>query len=80
MFVTHDLEEAIALADRVVIMSAGPSAGIIGDYPIALARPRDIAEIKLEPAFHAIHREIWNALKAEVMKGYRQSANAGAAT
>jgi NitT/TauT family transport system ATP-binding protein len=72
MFVTHDLEEAIALADRVVIMSAGPSARIIGDYAIPLARPRDIAEIKHEPEFGKIHREIWSALKAEVLKGYSQ--------
>jgi len=72
MFVTHDLEEAIALADRVVIMSAGPAASIIGDYPINLTRPRDISEIKLEPEFHKIHREIWAALKAEVLKGYSQ--------
>ena len=70
MFVTHDLEEAIALADRVVIMSAGPAARIIGDYTIPLGRPRDISEIKLEPEFHAIHREIWNTLKAEVIKTY----------
>ena len=70
MFVTHDLEEAIALADRVVIMSAGPESRIIGSYPIPLARPRDIAEIKLDPQFHAIHREIWNTLKAEVIKTY----------
>ena len=70
LFVTHDLEEAIALADRVVIMSAGPESRIIGNYPIPLARPRDIAEIKLEPQFHAIHREIWNTLKAEVIKTY----------
>src|SRR5258706_5736546 len=40
LFVTHDLEEAIALADRVVIMSAGPSARIIGDWRVLLARPR----------------------------------------
>ena len=73
MFVTHDLEEAIALADRVVIMSAGPNARIIGDYPIPLARPRDVADIKLDALFHDIHREIWHALKAEVMKGYQQS-------
>ncbi len=73
LFVTHDLEEAIALSDRVVIMSAGPAARIIGDFKVGLARPRDIAEIKLEEAFHALHREIWHLLKAEVLKGYAQT-------
>jgi NitT/TauT family transport system ATP-binding protein len=73
LFVTHDLEEAIALADRVVIMSAGPSARIIGDWRVTLVRPRDITEVRLSKAFHALHREIWNVLKDEVMKGYAQS-------
>jgi sulfonate transport system ATP-binding protein len=73
LFVTHDLEEAIALADRVVIMSAGPSARIIGDWRVPLARPRDIFEVRLDKEFHALHREIWAVLKSEVMKGYAQS-------
>ena len=73
LFVTHDLEEAIALSDRVVIMSAGPSARIIGDWRVKLSRPRDIAEIKLDPAFHDLHREIWQMLKSEVIKGYAQA-------
>jgi NitT/TauT family transport system ATP-binding protein len=73
MFVTHDLEEAIALSDRVVIMSAGPAARIIGDWRVPLARPRDISEVKLDPAFHRLHREIWQTLKDEVMKGYAQT-------
>jgi NitT/TauT family transport system ATP-binding protein len=73
MFVTHDLEEAIALSDRVVIMSAGPAARIIGNWKVPLARPRDIGEVKLERAFHELHREIWEALKDEVMKGYAQT-------
>src|SRR6476660_1473388 len=73
LFVTHDLEEAIALSDRVVIMSAGPAARIIGDWRVPLARPRDIAEIKLDHAFHELHRDIWQTLKAEVMKGYAQT-------
>lgn len=72
MFITHDLEEAIALADRVVVMSAGPSAGIVADYPVHLARPRDIAEIRLEPAFHEIQKEIWASLRIEVQKAYAQ--------
>ena len=73
LFVTHDLEEAIALSDRVVIMSAGPAARIMGDWRVPLSRPRDIAEIKLDPAFHELHREIWQTLKSEVLKGYAQT-------
>ena len=73
LFVTHDLEEAIALSDRVVIMSAGPAAHIMGDWRVPLSRPRDIAEIKLDPAFHELHREIWQTLKSEVLKGYAQT-------
>ena len=73
LFVTHDLEEAIALADRVVIMSAGPSARIIGDWKVPLPRPRDISEVRMEKEFHTLHREIWSVLKDEVLKGYAQS-------
>jgi NitT/TauT family transport system ATP-binding protein len=76
LFVTHDLEEAIALADRVVIMSAGPSARIIGDWRVPLARPRDIFEARLDKEFHSLHREIWSVLKEEVLKGYAQSGTA----
>ena len=73
LFVTHDLEEAIALSDRVVIMSAGPSSRIIGDWRVGLPRPRDIMEVRLTKEFHALHREIWRVLKDEVLKGYAQS-------
>jgi NitT/TauT family transport system ATP-binding protein len=76
LFVTHDLEEAIALADRVVIMSAGPSSRIIGDWKVTLPRPRDNFEVRLTHEFHALHREIWSVLRDEVMKGYQQSADA----
>lgn len=74
LFVTHDLEEAIALADRVVIMSAGPASRIIGNWPVPIARPRDISEIRHERSFLDLHREIWSVLKDEVLKGYAQSA------
>jgi NitT/TauT family transport system ATP-binding protein len=72
LFVTHDLEEAIALADRVVVMSAGPAARIIGEFPVTLPRPRDIAEVRLEQAFHHIYKEIWASLRTEVQKAYAQ--------
>jgi NitT/TauT family transport system ATP-binding protein len=73
LFVTHDLEEAIALSDRVVIMSAGPGARIIGDWRVPLPRPRDTAEVKLDRVFSDLHREIWGVLKSEVVKGYAQT-------
>jgi NitT/TauT family transport system ATP-binding protein len=76
LFVTHDLEEAIALADRVVIMSAGPSARIIGDWQVQIPRPRDIFEVRLDKEFHSLHREIWSVLRDEVLKGYAQSSQA----
>src|SRR6202011_1199068 len=65
LFVTHDLEAAIVLADRVVIMSPGPAARIIGDWAVALSRPRDIAEVRHEKSFQDLHRDIWAVLKAE---------------
>ena len=76
LFVTHDLEEAIALSDRVVIMSAGPAARIIGDWRVPLVRPRDTSEVKLDPVFHELPRDIWQTLKAEVLKGYARSEGA----
>ena len=72
VFITHDLEEAIALSDRVVVLSAGPETRPIGEYLIDLPRPRDVAEIRLTPRFIELHTEIWRAMKAEVLKGYEQ--------
>ncbi len=80
LFVTHDLEEAIALSDRVVIMSAGPAAHVIGDWKIPLPRPRDIAEIKTERVFQQLHGDIWSVLKAEVLKSYRTTDDGGQRT
>jgi len=70
IFITHDLEEAIALADRVVVFSAGPGSRPVGEFPIPLSRPRDVAEVRLTEAFLRIHREIWGLLRQEVEKAY----------
>lgn len=72
LFITHDLEEAIALSDRVVVLSAGPATRPIGDFKVDLPRPRDVQEIRMTPAFLALHREIWGAMKQEVLKAYQR--------
>jgi NitT/TauT family transport system ATP-binding protein len=73
MFITHDLEEAIALADEVVVMSAGPSARIKGRYRVDLPRPRDVAEIRLDAGFTDLYRRIWDDLRDEVKQAARRS-------
>jgi NitT/TauT family transport system ATP-binding protein len=75
IFITHDLEEAISLSDRVVVLSAGPATHPIGEFAIDLPRPRDVAEIRLTPRFIALHDRIWHSMKAEVLKGYAQTRN-----
>lgn len=70
LFVTHDLEEAIALSDRVVVLSAGPASHPIAEYEVDLPRPRDVQEIAMHPRFVELHRAIWSALKQEVMKAH----------
>ncbi len=72
LFITHDLDEAIAMSDRVVILSAGPAARPIGEFAIDLARPRDVAEVKTAPRFVELHAAIWAVLREEVLEGYRQ--------
>jgi NitT/TauT family transport system ATP-binding protein len=72
LFITHDLEEAIALSDRVIVLSAGPETHPLGEFAIDLPRPRDVAEIRLSPRFVELHEAIWHVLKAEVLKGYAQ--------
>jgi NitT/TauT family transport system ATP-binding protein len=75
VFITHDLEEAISLSDRVVVLSAGPATHPIGEFAIDLPRPRDVAEIRHTPRFVQLHDQIWHAMKDEVLKGYAQTKN-----
>jgi NitT/TauT family transport system ATP-binding protein len=75
VFITHDLEEAISLSDRVVVLSAGPETHPIGEFDIDLPRPRDVAEIRHTRRFIELHDQIWHAMKDEVLKGYQQTRN-----
>ncbi|HEY7292120.1 MAG TPA: ABC transporter ATP-binding protein [Vicinamibacterales bacterium] len=68
LFVTHDLEEAIALADEVMILSAGPSSRLIARHSIPLARPRDLMELRTSAPFLDLYKSIWSVLRQEVMK------------
>jgi NitT/TauT family transport system ATP-binding protein len=77
IFVTHDLEEAIALADKVVVMTARP-ATVKATYAVQLARPREVEEIRLTQEFTAVYREIWESLREEVHRA-RQQGTADAA-
>ena len=72
LFITHDLDEAIAMSDRVVVLSAGPASHPIGEFVIDLPRPRDVAEVRTQPRFIELHQAIWDVLREEVLKGYRQ--------
>jgi NitT/TauT family transport system ATP-binding protein len=75
IFITHDLEEAISLSDRVVVLSAGPATHPIGEFAIDLPRPRDVSEIRMTPRFIELHDRIWRSMKEEVLKGYAQTRN-----
>ncbi len=72
LFITHDLDEAIAMSDRVVVLSAGPGTHPMGEFSIDLPRPRDVAEVRNQPRFVELHTQIWNVLRDEVLKGYAQ--------
>ena len=78
LFITHDLDEAIAMSDRVVVLSAGPASHPIGEFAIDLPRPRDVAEVRTAPRFIELHNAIWAVLREEVLKGYAQQLRAPA--
>ncbi len=72
IFVTHDLEEAIALADKVVVLTAGPGT-VKAEFEIGLARPRVVQEIRFDPSFTRLYGPIWDALRDEVDEAYSRT-------
>ena len=77
VFVTHDLEEAISLSDRVFVLTAGPGT-VKSTYKVDLPRPRNVAEIRFNPRFIEIHEEIWKDLKDEVLVSYERQKRGAA--
>jgi NitT/TauT family transport system ATP-binding protein len=79
VFVTHDLEEAIALADKVVVLTAGPGT-VKAEFEIDLPRPRVVQEIRFEPRFIELYEQIWEALRAEVAEAYDRTTRSAVAS
>ena len=73
LFVTHDLEEAIALSDRVILFTAGPDATLKGDYAVDVPRPRNVVEARFMPGFAEVYQRVWNDLREEVMATYERN-------
>jgi sulfonate transport system ATP-binding protein len=78
VFVTHDLEEAISMSDRVFVITAAPGT-VKSNYRVDLPRPRNVAEIRFQPRFTEIYEEIWNDLRDEVLVSYERQKRSGAA-
>ena len=76
LFITHDLEEAIALSDEIVVMTAGPGT-IKARYPVDLPRPRNVSEVRFAPEFVALYERAWADLRDEVERSYARSLQAG---
>jgi NitT/TauT family transport system ATP-binding protein len=71
VFVTHDLEEALALADEVIVLSAGPASRVVSRHQVALERPRDLLDLRTQPPFVDLYRSVWADLRQEVIKSQR---------
>jgi NitT/TauT family transport system ATP-binding protein len=73
LFITHDLEEAIALSDQVVVLSAGPASRIVASHEVDLPRPRNLLDLKTDPRFTELYNLIWSDLRQEVLKSYERN-------
>ncbi len=74
VFVTHDLEEAIALSDEVFLLAAGPGSRVAGHFAIDLPRPRPLLDLRTQSRFQEIYRELWAVLRAEVIRSHERHA------
>ena len=77
MFITHDIEEAISLSDRVIVLSAGPETHPIAEFIIDLPRPRDMFEVRVTEQYIEYNKQIWATMKNEVLKAYQYSKKGG---
>jgi NitT/TauT family transport system ATP-binding protein len=75
VFVTHDLEEAIALADEVVVLSAGPATRIVARHAVTLDRPRALMELRTTQGFVNLYSSIWAVLREEVIKSQQAAVH-----
>jgi NitT/TauT family transport system ATP-binding protein len=65
MFITHDVDEAVKLGDRIMVMTAQPGR-LKTIVPVPLARPRDVLELQTNPVFGELVHQIWSSLREEV--------------
>ena len=78
VFVTHDLDEAISLADEVLVISAGPASRVVQRHVVPLARPRDLLDLRNHPAFNDLYATIWADLRREVARSRERDRRHGA--
>jgi NitT/TauT family transport system ATP-binding protein len=74
VFVTHSIDEALTLADRVIVLTAHPGT-VKAEFPVMLRRPRDQATLRTDPEFASLFSQIWELLRDEVLAA---RMNAGA--
>jgi NitT/TauT family transport system ATP-binding protein len=74
LFVTHDLDEAISLSDRVIVQRAGPRSTVRSEHTVSLPRPRRLLEVKVDPIFVELSHTLWQHLYDEVSRTYADYA------